>query len=67
MTIDNLPNDIDELKKLVLKTTQELFGKDQEIQALKDTIFLLQMKEYLSHSLLFLLMELQIKQHFLQE
>ena len=50
MQIDKLPDNINELKKLFVKTIQEnqqiVQNKDQEIQSLKDIILLLQRKKY---------------------
>ena len=50
MQIDKLPDNINELKKLLVQTIQEnqqiVQNKDQEIQSLKDIILLLQRKKY---------------------
>ncbi len=53
MKINDLPNDIDELKKLLVKSNQEISLKDEKLKAskdeidnLKDTILLLRRKRF---------------------
>jgi transposase len=50
MKLETLPDSIDELKQLLLKTVQEnnqvILSKDNEIQTLKDVILLLQRKKF---------------------
>ncbi len=46
MSVNELPNDIDQLKELVLKLHQDNQNKDQKINSLKDTILLLQRRKF---------------------
>ena len=46
MSTDELPNDIEKLKKLVLQQHQEVQLKEREISQLKDTILLLQYRKF---------------------
>lgn len=46
MKNEDLPNDIEELKKILKLKNQQLHSKDQHISELKDTIFLLQRRKF---------------------